>query len=97
MGLGRMTSIIHSHGHAQNQTTSCLMYVGARLVLGRATCNLDSQNSPRLGLGGSHHLPPCSIFRASPRGPIQMAFCPMTPKWESRNCQNWDSYDFAGP
>jgi hypothetical protein len=30
--------------------------------------NVDSQNSLRLGLGGSHHLPPYSIFCASPRG-----------------------------
>jgi hypothetical protein len=28
---------------------------------------------------------------------IQMAFCPETPKWESRNFYNWDSYDFVGP
>jgi hypothetical protein len=28
---------------------------------------------------------------------IQMAFCPRTPKWGSRNCQSWDSYDFGGP
>ncbi len=36
-------------------------------MLGQATGNLDSQDSPRLGLGGSHHLPPYSIFYASPR------------------------------
>jgi hypothetical protein len=26
---------------------------------------------------------------------IQMAFCPETPKWESRNSQSWDSCDFG--
>jgi len=28
---------------------------------------------------------------------IQMAFCSGTPKWESQNCQSWDSYDFGEP
>jgi hypothetical protein len=28
---------------------------------------------------------------------IQMTFCPETPKWESRNSQNWGSHDFGGP
>jgi len=27
----------------------------------------------------------------------QMSFCPEIPKWESRNSQSWDSYDFGGP
>jgi len=34
-------------------------------VLGRATCNSDSQDSSRPGLGGNHHLPPYSILCAS--------------------------------
>ncbi len=33
------------------------------------TGNIDTQNSPRLELGGSHHLPPYSIFCTSPQGP----------------------------
>jgi len=36
-------------------------------VLGRATGNTDTQDSPRPGLGGSHHLPPYSILCDSPR------------------------------
>jgi hypothetical protein len=36
-------------------------------VLGRATSNTDTQDSPRPGLGGSHHLPPYSILCSSPR------------------------------
>jgi hypothetical protein len=28
---------------------------------------------------------------------IQMAFCPGTPKWESRNSQSWDFYNFGAP
>jgi hypothetical protein len=36
-------------------------------VLGRATGNTDTQDSPRPGLGGSHHLPPYSILCISRR------------------------------
>jgi hypothetical protein len=36
-------------------------------VLGQPQATLDSQDSPRPGLGGSHHLPPYSILYASPR------------------------------
>jgi hypothetical protein len=35
-------------------------------VLGRATGNTDTQDSPRPGLRGSHHLPPYSILCSSP-------------------------------
>ncbi len=37
-------------------------------MLGRATSNSDTQDSPRPELGGSHHLPPYSILCTSPRG-----------------------------
>jgi len=36
-------------------------------VLRRATGNTDTQDSPRPGLGGSHHLPPYNILCNSPR------------------------------
>jgi hypothetical protein len=36
-------------------------------VLGPATGNTDTQDSPRPGLGGSHHLPPYSILCGWPR------------------------------
>jgi hypothetical protein len=36
-------------------------------VLGQATSDLDSLDSPRPGLGGSHHLPPYSILCSSAR------------------------------
>jgi hypothetical protein len=36
-------------------------------VLGWATGNTNTQDSPRPGLGGSHHLPPYSILCSSPR------------------------------
>ncbi len=43
-------------------------------MLGWTIGNSDSQDSPRPGLGGSHHLPPYSIFYASPRGPHPNGF-----------------------
>ncbi len=49
-------------------------------MLGRATGNPDTQDSPRLGLGGSHHLPPYSILCASPRGPHPNCFL----SWDSQ-------------
>jgi hypothetical protein len=38
-------------------------------MLGQATGNTDTQDSPRPGLGGSHHLPLYNILWASSRGP----------------------------
>jgi len=38
-------------------------------VLGRATGNKDTQDSPRPGLGGSHQLPPYIILCDSPQSP----------------------------
>ncbi len=38
-------------------------------MLRRATGNTDTQDSPRPGLGGSHHLPPYSILCDSPQSP----------------------------
>ncbi len=43
-------------------------------MLGRATGNTDTQDSPRPGLGGSHHLPPYSILCASPWRPHPNGF-----------------------
>ncbi len=39
---------------------------GTLLVLGQATGNTDSLDSPRPGLEGSHHLPPYSIICVTP-------------------------------
>ncbi len=43
-------------------------------MLGRATDNTDTQDSPRPGLGGSHHLPPYSRLWTSPQGPHPNGF-----------------------
>jgi hypothetical protein len=49
-------------------------------MLGRATGNTNTLNSPRLGLGGSRHLPPYSILCASPQGPHPNGFL----SWDSQ-------------
>jgi hypothetical protein len=41
-------------------------FSGTPLVLGQPWATLDSQDSPWLGRGGSHHLPSYSILYASP-------------------------------
>ncbi len=67
MGLGRIDKL-HSFTRACTKPTQggyCI--VGALLVLGRATGNTDTQDSSRLGLGGSHHLTPYSILCVCPQ------------------------------
>ncbi len=74
MGLGRVDKL-HSLTRASTQPTQggqCI--VGAPLVLRRATGNTNTQDSPRPGLGRSHHLPPYSILWTSPRGPHPNGF-----------------------
>ncbi len=43
-------------------------------MLEQATGNMDTQDSPRPGLGGSHHLPPYSILCSWPRNPHPNGF-----------------------
>ncbi len=67
MGLRRVDKL-HSLTRACTQPTqSGQCIVGAPLVLGRVTGNTDTLDSPRLGLGRSHHLPPYSILCGLPR------------------------------
>ncbi len=74
MGLGRVDKL-HSLTRAYTKPTQggqCI--VEALLMLGQATSNMDTQDSPRPGLGGSHHLPSYSILCTSPRGPHPNGF-----------------------
>ncbi len=74
MGLGKVDKF-HSLTRACTKPTQggqCI--VGALLVLGQATGNTDTQDSPWPGLGRSHHLPPYSIVCTSPRGPHSNGF-----------------------
>jgi hypothetical protein len=59
-GVGRLTSksITHMDLHKLNNKLEHLWCTDEP----RAT--IDSQDSPRFGLGGSHHLPPYSILFA---------------------------------
>jgi hypothetical protein len=65
MGLGwlKSSSIIHTNLHKPNNKL-----INAKLehiwCTDKPRTNMDSQNSLRPGLGGSHHLPPCSILCA---------------------------------
>jgi hypothetical protein len=49
-------------------------------VLERATGNTDTQDSPRPGLKGSHHLPPYSILVPLHGAHIQMAYLSWDPR-----------------
>jgi hypothetical protein len=76
MGLGRATndSIIHADLHNPNKKL-------VSLKLEHIWCtdstwaNMDSQDSPWPGLGGSHHLPPYSIYMHGHGTSTQMSFC----------------------
>jgi len=48
-------------------------------------------------LGEATTFPLIVYFVPFHKAHIQMAFCPGTPKWESRNFQSWDSCDFGAP
>ncbi len=67
-GLGRCDKLYSLTRTCTKRTPSGQCIVGALLVLGRATGNLDTQDSPRPGLEGSHHLPPYSILCVTPWG-----------------------------
>jgi hypothetical protein len=69
MGLGRIDKLQLLTQTCTKPTQGGYYIVGTLLVLGGATGNSDSQDSPQPGLGGSHHLSPYSILCASPWGP----------------------------
>jgi hypothetical protein len=74
MGLGRFDKLQSLTQTCTKPTQNGYCIVGALLVLRRATCNSDTQDSPRPKLGGSHHLPPYSILCSSPQGPHPNGF-----------------------
>jgi len=68
MGLGRRTNFSYLFEPASNQLTSWLVHILKHLWCSdKPRATLDSQDSPRSGFGGSHHLPPYSILCVSPR------------------------------
>ncbi len=56
-------------------------------MLGQATGNSDSYDSPWFGLGEATTFPLILYSMPLHEGHIEMVFCPRTPKWESRNSQ----------
>ncbi len=68
MGLRRVDKLYSLTWACTQPTQNGQCIVEAPLVLGRTTSNMDTQDSPQPGLGGSHHLPPYSIHCTSPRG-----------------------------
>jgi hypothetical protein len=70
MRLGRIDKLYLLTQACTTPTQSGWCIVGAPLVLRRATSNSDTQDSPRPGLGGSHHLPLYNILCGYPRGPL---------------------------
>jgi hypothetical protein len=55
----------HELAHTKQQVGYCV--VGTLWCTDEPRANMDSQNSPRPGLGGSYHLPPYNILCAWPR------------------------------
>ncbi len=74
MGLGKVDKLHPLTQACIKATQGGQCIVGTLLVLGRATGNTDTQDSPRPGFGGSHHLPPYSILCDSPRRPHPNGF-----------------------
>jgi hypothetical protein len=81
MGLRRMTntySPTRTCTKPNNKLVSALL--GHFWCQDKPRANLDSQDSPRPRLGGSHHLPPYIILCASPWSPHPNGFL----SWDSQ-------------
>jgi len=80
IGLGRGTSLFTHLQPTTKPTTSWLELIRNTFGLGQATGNFDSLDSPRLGFGGSHHLPPYSILCIASQHPHPNGFY----SWDSQ-------------
>jgi hypothetical protein len=86
----------YSHGSAQTKQS---WLVHSWSTFGAWTGHEQTQthkthHGPDLGEATTFPLIVYSV--PSHRPSTQMSFCPGTPKWESRNSQNWDFHDFGG-
>jgi hypothetical protein len=68
MGLGRIDKLIHSHGPAHNPHKVVSAKLEHLWCWDSHEQHEHTQDSPRPGLGGSHHLPPYSILCTTFRG-----------------------------
>jgi hypothetical protein len=93
-----MTSIQSLTVIYTNQTTSWLVHglgtFGAKTHHGQTRTHKTHHD---LDLGEATTFPLIVYYVPLHGGHIQMAFCPMTPKWESQNSPSWDSCDFGAP
>jgi hypothetical protein len=65
--LGRWTTYLVTRSCIKTNHKLVSPHSGSPLVLGQTTGNTDSLDSSRPRLGGSHHLPPYSIFYVCPQ------------------------------
>jgi len=97
MGLGKMISInFHMDLHKTN--TRWLVHNWNTFVAKinhEQTWTHKTHHGPDLGEATTFPLIGYSVPLHETH--IQMAFCLGTLKWESRNCQSWDSCDFGTP
>ncbi len=67
---------------SKNQPKEVSQHSGTSFGVGTSHGHFDTQDSPRPGLGGSHHLPPYSILCSSPlRLHPNGSFFPGLPSW----------------
>ncbi len=90
--LGRGTSKSRLNLHPK-QTTKWLVHIPGPLGVGTSHGHFGPQDSPRPGLGGSHHLPPYNIlcnapWGLHPNGPFSRDSQVAVSKL-SRNCPGW--------
>jgi hypothetical protein len=96
--LGRMTSNQLLTWTCTNQTTSWLMHNWSIFYAWMShgqTWTHKTHHSPNLGEATTF---PFIVFSVpGHEANTQMSFCLGTLKLESRNSQNWDSFNFRGP
>jgi len=91
LGRGTRGSSLNLH---PKQTTKWLVHIsGHPWVFGTSHGHFGPQDTPRPGLGGSHHLPPYSIlcnapWRLHPNGYFSRDSQVRVPKL-SQNCSGW--------
>jgi hypothetical protein len=72
--LGRGTTYLITRSCIKTNHNLVILPSETLLVLEQAMGNTDSLDSPRLGFGGSHHLPPYSILCVAPPHPHSNGF-----------------------
>ncbi len=97
-GLRRLISNSIIHTNQTNQTKSWLVHswntFGARMNHEQTQTHKTHHDS---NLGEATTFPLIVFSVLGHKANTQMSFCLGTPKWESRNSQNWDSLDFGVP